>query len=169
MSGGAAAVSSAPVKIVRSQVVQPAALDADARRRLVDELYVDIFDGVDRDAFAAYVVESSAERTAILVHSNEAGEIVGYFAGHEFHRELHGQPCVVIRGEAGLLRTYRGDGSNLRFGFWEAARLVVGAPRRPVYYLGCLRPSGRSGAAAPAPRSASSWSRTRTTGRGSAC
>ncbi|MBK7827510.1 cyclic nucleotide-binding domain-containing protein [Nannocystis sp.] len=47
------------------------------------------------------MVESKADVTKILVHRNAAGEIVGYFAAHEFHRSLHGRECVVLRGEAG--------------------------------------------------------------------
>ena len=128
-------------KIARSEVIVPSSLTVEARRQLVDDLYrvhVEIFDGVSRDGFARYVVESAAERTEILVHRNAAGEIVGYFAGHAFHRTLHGQPCVILRGEAGLLRGYRGGGSNLRFGFENAASLALAGARRPVYYLGCL-------------------------------
>ena len=129
------------MKVIHSEVLVPAELTAAARGQLIDDLYrvhVEIFDGVDRAAFAAYVVESPADRTSILVHRGPGGAIVGYFAGHEFHRTLHGRACVVLRGEAGLLRAYRGSGSNLRFGMTVAARLVLGAPNRPVYYLGCL-------------------------------
>ena len=129
------------MKVVHSEVLVPAELGAAARAQLIDDLYrvhVEIFDGVDRAGFAAYVVESPADRTSILVHRDGAGAIVGYFAGHEFHRTLHGRACVVLRGEAGLLRAFRGSGSNLRFGLGVAARLVLGSPNRPVYYLGCL-------------------------------
>ena len=129
------------MKVVHSEALIPAELGAAARAQLIDDLYrvhVEIFDGVDRAAFAAYVVESPADHTSILVHRDSAGAIVGYFAEHEFHRTLHGRPCVVLRGEAGLLRAFRGSQSNLRFGLGVAARLLLAAPSRPVYYLGCL-------------------------------
>ncbi len=129
------------MKVDHGEVLIPAELGAAARGQLIDDLYrvhVEIFDGVDRAAFAAYVVESPADRTSILVHRDSAGAIVGYFAAHEFHRTLHGRPCVVLRGEAGLLRAFRGSGSNLRFGLGLAARVVLATPNRPVYYLGCL-------------------------------
>ena len=130
-----------PVKLIRSEVITPASLAPEDRQRLTDDLYrvhAQIFDGVTRDAFAAYVVDSKAEQTSLLVHRNAADEIVGYLAAHEFHRTLHGRECVVLRGESGLLRAYRGAGTNFGFAFRFAAKLLLRAPQRPVFFLGCL-------------------------------
>jgi CRP-like cAMP-binding protein/uncharacterized protein (DUF2236 family)/bacterioferritin-associated ferredoxin len=126
---------------VRSEVVIPSALESSAREAFTDALYAvhsRIFDGVDRDAFAHYVVDSPADETKILLHRDEAGEIVGYFAVHQFRRTVRGRPAVILRGETGVLREQRGGASTLRFGFGEAIRIVAGSPGVPVYYLGCL-------------------------------
>jgi CRP-like cAMP-binding protein len=128
-------------KIARSDVVLPRQLDAAARQAFIDALYrvhCEVFDGVSRDSFAKYVVESQAEQTWINVHRNQAGEIVGYFALHVFERELGGQPSAIFRAEAGTMRTYRGANTNTRFGIRLALPYLLRHPGRQVYYLGSL-------------------------------
>jgi len=127
--------------IARSDIVVPNKLDPAARQEFIDALYkvhCEVFDGVSRDAFAKYVVESKAERTWINVHRNDAGEIVGYFALHIFERELGGQASAIFRAEAGTMRTYRGGDTNTRFGLKLALPYLLRYPGRPVYYLGSL-------------------------------
>jgi hypothetical protein len=128
-------------KIARSDIVVPNKLDLAARQAFIDALYkvhCEVFDGVDRDAFAKYVVESRAEQTWINVHRNDAGEIVGYFALHIFERRLAGRPSAIFRAEAGTMRTYRGGDTNTRFGLRLALPYLLRHPGRPVYYLGSL-------------------------------
>jgi hypothetical protein len=128
-------------KIARSDIVVPSQLDLAARQAFIDALYkvhCEVFDGVTRDAFAKYVVESQAEQTWINVHRNNAGEIVGYFALHIFERRLAGKPSAIFRAEAGTMRTYRGRDTNTRFGLALALPYLLRHPGRPVYYLGSL-------------------------------
>jgi len=128
-------------RIATSEVVVPAELSPAARESLIDSLYQiqrEVFDGVDRQAFARYVVLSEADRTSILVHRNAAGEIVGYFAVHQFDRELAGEPVTIFRAEAGTARAYRGGNANNRFGLWCGLRALLANPRRRFYYLGSL-------------------------------
>ena len=101
-------------------------------------MHSEIFDGVERESFARYVVDSKAEHTWIQVHKNEAGEIVGYFAFHIFERQLGGVPTAVFRAEAGTLREYRGGNVNARFGLSLALRYMLKNPGRKLYYLGSL-------------------------------
>ncbi|HVE82298.1 MAG TPA: cyclic nucleotide-binding domain-containing protein, partial [Myxococcales bacterium] len=127
--------------IARSEVVVPGELSREEREKLIDALYKvqrEVFDGVDRKAFAKYVVLSQAERTSILVHKNKAGAIVGYFAVHVFERELNGEPVAIFRAEAGTMREYRGCNSNTWFGLWQGLRSVLANPKRRIYYLGSL-------------------------------
>ena len=98
-------------RIASTEVIVPKTLTLEARARLTDALYAvhqQIFDGVERESFAKYVVESKAEHTWIQVHKNEAGDIVGYFAMHVFEKPLNGVTTAVFRAEAGSLRAYRG-------------------------------------------------------------
>lgn len=128
-------------KIARSDIVVPNKLEPAARQGFIDALYqvhCQVFDGVTRDSFAKYVVESKAEQTWINVHRNDAGEIVGYFALHIFERELGGQASAIFRAEAGTLRTYRGGNTNTRFGLKLALPYLLRYPGRRVYYLGSL-------------------------------
>lgn len=128
-------------KIARSEVVVPNKLDPAARQGFIDALYkvhCEVFDGVTRDSFAKYVVESKAEQTWINVHRNHAGEIVGYFALHVFERELAGRASAIFRAEAGTLRTYRGGNTNTRFGLKLALPYLLRHPGRRIYYLGSL-------------------------------
>jgi CRP-like cAMP-binding protein len=128
-------------KIARSDIVIPSTLDSAARQGFIDALYkvhCAVFDGVSRESFANYVVESKAEQTWINVHRNHAGEIVGYFALHIFERELSGQTCAIFRAEAGTMRHYRGANTNTRFGMALALPYLLRHPGRRVYYLGSL-------------------------------
>ncbi len=127
--------------IARSEVVVPKRLDSAARHALIDALYQvhnEVFDGVTRDSFAKYVVESKAEQTWINVHRNQAGEIVGYFALHVFERELAGTLSAIFRAEAGTKRAYRGGDTNTRFALKLGLPYLLRHPGRPIYYLGSL-------------------------------
>ncbi|SET53860.1 cyclic nucleotide-binding domain-containing protein [Stigmatella erecta] len=128
-------------RITRTDVIRPHALSSESRRQLTDTLYAvhrQIFDGVDRESFAQYVVGSKAEHTWILVHKNAAGDAVGYFALHLFEKQLGGEPLAVFRAEAGLLRAYRGGNVNARFWMERVVRYVLRHPGRRVFYLGAL-------------------------------
>lgn len=125
----------------RSEIVVPKSLQGPEREAFIDALHAvhsQIFDGVDRDAFVHYVIDSPADDTKILVHRDAAGELIGYFAAHQFRRTVRGKPSIILRGETGVLREHRGGASTLRFGFGEAMRIVGRNPGVPVYYLGCL-------------------------------
>ena len=96
---------------LRSEVIDPSALSTDARAALVDELHLvqcEIFDGVGREEFRKYVVESSATANWLQVFRGDGDRAVGYFALHRFDRELDGRPCSIFRAEAGTLRAWRG-------------------------------------------------------------
>lgn len=128
-------------RIVSTEVIVPKKLDPASRAALTDSLYEvhdQIFDGVEKKAFARYVVESKAELTWILLHKGEAGEIVGYLAIHVFERVLRGKLCAVFRGEAGTLRAYRGRNTSAGFFLSKVLEYVVRHPGRPIYYLGSL-------------------------------
>ncbi|OJH39455.1 cyclic nucleotide-binding domain-containing protein [Cystobacter ferrugineus] len=128
-------------RITRTEIIRPHTLSAEERRQLTDDLYAvhqQIFDGVDREAFARYVVESKAEHTWLLVHENEAGAIVGYCAMHLFEKQFGAEPLAVFRAEAGSLRAYRGGNVNARFIMARLGRYMLEHPRRRVFYLGSL-------------------------------
>ncbi len=137
--------------IATSQVIIPKQLSPAARQQLTDELYAvhcQIFEGVEKAAFAKYVVESKAQQTTIHVHKNAAGEIVGYFALHIFEKELHGRPAAVFRAEAGTLRAYRGNNNSVRIAASYGLRYWLRHPNRSLFYLGTLvHPSSYMGLA----------------------
>lgn len=125
--------------VASATIVDPAALCSTEREALVDALYEAhqrIFDGVDRAAFAKYVVCSSAERTRIQIFRAE-DRIVGYAAIHFFAREVRGQRAWVIRCEAGIERAFRGRTPMRGFVFLEAVRHCARHPRSPVYLMAC--------------------------------
>ncbi|MCY1018008.1 cyclic nucleotide-binding domain-containing protein [Pyxidicoccus sp. MSG2] len=128
-------------RIASTEIIVPKSLSLEARARLTDALYAvhqQIFDGVERESFAKYVVESKAEQTWIQVHKNEAGDIVGYFAMHVFEKPLNGVTTAVFRAEAGSLRAYRGANTNTRFGLSLVLKYMLRHPGRPAYYMGSL-------------------------------
>src|SRR5690349_5328662 len=124
-----------------SEIVIPAALDPRAHATLVEALYrvhCEVFDGVSRDDFVHYVVDSPADDTQLLVHRDENGEVIGYMALHQFRRSLNGKPVVILRSEMGTLREHRGRGSNTRWGVSEIMRIAARNPGTPMYLLACL-------------------------------
>lgn len=142
-------------------VVDPRALTRQARDGLIDELYLahsKIFAGVSRAAFAAYVVDSSADRTRIEVY-RYGGEVVGYFAVHTFVRTIGGERWVVIRAEKGKLPRFRrcAKGSLL---IAEVLRACVLHPRASKAFLGCfVHPSAYLALGHVAPEMYPHWER----------
>ncbi len=127
-------------KIIRSETYNPKELSAAERTALTDKLYTvhsEIFAGVDRAEFGRYVVESPAERTRIRVSYGEDGALAGYVAVHAFSRVFRGEPCTVTRAEAGLRRSYRGDGAMANFVLSELLKTQWDS-KGAHYYLGCL-------------------------------
>ncbi|MFL5358747.1 cyclic nucleotide-binding domain-containing protein [Archangium sp.] len=128
-------------RIVGSEVVVPKSMSPEERSRLTDSLYEvhrQIFEGVEREAFAKYVVESKADHTWINLHKNEEGETVGYFALHIFEKQFGGVPTSVFRAEAGSLRAYRGGNANALFGLKMGLKYMLARPGRRAFYLGSL-------------------------------
>ncbi|HYO51465.1 cyclic nucleotide-binding domain-containing protein [Archangium sp.] len=125
-------------RIASSEIVVPKSLSPEERRKLIDALYEvhrQIFDGVERESFAKYVVESKAEHTWIHVHKSEEGEIVGYLALHIFDKQFGGVPTSVLRAEAGSLRAYRGANANIRFWLKMALSYMLRNPGRRTFFL----------------------------------
>jgi CRP-like cAMP-binding protein len=127
-------------KIVWDEVIDPKTLSEAELDALSDRLYAvhnEIFDGLSRGDFARYVVRSQAEHTRIQVSYGPGDELAGYIAMHSFRRSFRGEPCTVLRAEAGLRRAYRGDGGP---GAFFAKELVKARLEQTgaLYYLGCL-------------------------------
>ncbi len=126
--------------VARVEVLDPATLSDAALDALTDRLYgvhAEIFDGVSRESFARYVVRSPAEQTSLQLSYGADGELAGYIAVHAFKRRFRGEPCTVLRAEAGLRRAYRGAGSPGSFFTSQLLRARVSSPGAQVY-LGCL-------------------------------
>lgn len=121
-----------------TEIIDPHRLDAAARATLADALYVThqrVFSGVDRAAFGAYVVDSPASRTRILVLRDTAGTARGYAALHVFHQRHLGRPTSIVRMEIGAEPAWRRCGFAAPFIVREALRLAVRYPGRPRYFF----------------------------------
>ncbi len=124
---------------VHATVVDPARLTTAARAALVQELYEAqqrLFDGVDKEAFEAYVVSSSAQRTRIQVFRSQ-GRVVGYAAVHFFRRIVNGRVVWVVRGESGIERAFRGRTVMARFVFSEGVAHVLRHPLARTVFMAC--------------------------------
>jgi hypothetical protein len=125
-------------KLVAAETITPRTLDAAARQRLEDDLYElhgRIFRGVEKAAFAAYVIDSKAEHTWIQLYRGEDGALGGYLAVHIYERELNGRTIAIVRGEVGTLRKHRGAHAVGGFFADRVLRYLVAHPRRPLYLL----------------------------------
>ncbi|MEK6804904.1 MAG: hypothetical protein AABZ34_19920 [Nitrospirota bacterium] len=113
-------------------------LSAWARAKLAQELFrlnQRIFAGVEQEEFEHLVITPSARWTRIQVIRNSDGDAVGYCAVHLFDIVLSGRVYAVFRGQAGILRAYRGEGSTFAFGFREAIRYKLMHPLERVYFF----------------------------------
>ncbi len=129
-----------PAACLSRQVIDPSRLTAAARERLLDELYAchcRIFAGVDRASFAAYVVESPAAWTRILVQRDTDGVARGYVAFHVYEVAHAGQPIAVVRMEAGFEPAWRRLADYRPFAIACFARARLRAGRRPLYFVCC--------------------------------
>lgn len=132
------------------QPIRVAALSAEGRARLVDELYAlqrTVFDGVDREAFREYVIDSQADASWLDVYRRE-GKAVGYLALHRFDVEHEGRAVAIFRAEAGALRSARGRtniGGQL---IWQTLSYKLRHPGRDMYFFAApVHPSSFHGLA----------------------
>ena len=122
----------------RKDIVGIKELSASERAKLAQELFrlnQRIFDGVEQEEFERLVIKPSARWTRIQVIRNGDGDAVGYCAVHMFEIVLSGRTYAVFRGQAGILRAYRGEGSTFAFGFREAIRYKLMHPLERVYFF----------------------------------
>ncbi len=123
-----------------TQTTIPSELSEGDRVAFTESLYAvhsDVFAGVSLEKFSAYVVNSAASRTEIQTFHAPNGDLAGYIAIHFFDRTFDGRECVVVRAEAGMLRSYRG--ANMA-GPFMARQLVLNALRdnRETWFMGSL-------------------------------
>lgn len=121
-----------------SEIVCIDQLSVWARAKLAQELFrlnQRIFVGVEQEEFEHLVIKPSARWTRIQVIRNSDGDAVGYCAVHLFDIVLSGRAYAVFRGQAGILRAYRGEGSTFAFGFREAIRHKLMHPLERVYFF----------------------------------
>lgn len=124
---------------IQSQVIDPKALRPAQKQALIAELHAahaEIFDGVSRQKFAAYVIDSPADRTRVEVFRS-AGRVVGYIAVHTFVREIDGQRWVVLRAESGKLAGFRRS-ANGALMIREVLRACLRYPGARKAFLGCF-------------------------------
>lgn len=119
--------------------IDPSSLAAKERDNFFDSLYQlhsEIFDGVEKDEFVSYVIDSPADYTRIRIYKNKRQEWIGYCAVHRFNKPVSDRPLTIFRAEAGILREYRGSNQTLWFAFREAIKYRIVHPFCDIYYLG---------------------------------
>ncbi len=120
---------------------RPRWMTAAARAALADALYAthrEVFDGLDRDGFAQYVVESPADDTRILVLRDAEGRPRGYCASHVFDQVHLGRRTLVVRMEIAAEPAFRKQRFAAKFICLEALRLAARYPGVPRYFLACF-------------------------------
>lgn len=121
-----------------TETVEPHTLTPEARAALADALYSShrtVFDGVDRQAFGAYVVDSPADETRILILRDARGVVRGYAALHVFIERHLGRPMIIVRVEIGAEPAFRRCSFAGPFITAEALRLALKYPGRPRYFF----------------------------------
>ncbi len=139
-----------------TEVIDPATLTAAQRSALVDALFPcqrSVFDGVDRAAFAAYVVDSPADETRILVLRDAEGIARGYAALHLFWQSHLGRRTLIVRMEIAAEPAFRRLNFAGPFIAGAALRLALRYPGVPRYFFACfVHPSAYVSLCRHAPR-----------------
>lgn len=128
-------------RIAKSEAVVPKQMSDAERSALIDALFPvhsAIFEGVDRARTASTVVSPPSDLTTILLHKDDQGAIVGFFAIHFYDRELGGKRVTIGRSIVGTLREYRGQNVNIGWGMKVLGRRLAEHPGRPFYGFGLM-------------------------------
>ncbi|MCB9234618.1 MAG: hypothetical protein H6581_23380 [Bacteroidia bacterium] len=138
-----------------SKGINPKSLSAAAREQLTSQLYAvhaQIFDGVDKESFRAYVIEPATVYSRIFLVKNRREETVGYATFQVYQTEIERNGKLrkpyVFRTEMGVIQEFRGGAPinqalllealkfSLLHGIPEAYYMAT--PINPVaYYLTC--------------------------------
>lgn len=126
---------------ITTRVIDPAALSPSARAGLLDALYVshcEVFDGVDRAEFEAYVCNPSARMTRLLVLYDPAGRVRGYCALHGFVQRHLGRQTLVIRAEVAAEKGWRRRGFAGPFVAQTLTAFRMRYLALPAYFFACF-------------------------------
>lgn len=119
-----------------------ALLDADARRKLSNELFPvmeEIMTGYTSDSFYSTFFDPP-DNTVCTVQSfrNRDGEAVGFAIARRVTLKVDGRSMTVFRATAAIKRAYRGGGSTLMLGFHLATKWKIKHPFDEVHYYGAM-------------------------------
>lgn len=122
-------------------IIDPKLITASDRLRLIDALYNthnQIFDGVDKDEFTKYVIDSKANQTQILIQKHQEN-IVGYGAIHFYKFDTIEERIAVVRMEVGFLPAYRRGNNHYHvFALAQTMKFLLKNTDRKLYFLGSL-------------------------------
>jgi len=110
-----------------AKIIDPHSLSAEEKELLTTELFAThkcIFDGINKEEFGKYVVDSPANYTRIQVLRFGA-VIVGYIAFHAIECNVANYPVVAVRIQAGMLQQYRGQSYGQRFLMLEFLKAMI--------------------------------------------
>ncbi|MCA9537390.1 MAG: hypothetical protein KC620_00800 [Myxococcales bacterium] len=139
-----------------TKLIDPGRLAPEARRALTDALYAthqQVFSGVDRDAFGAYVIDSPADWTRVLTLRDASARLRGYAAMHVFLQRHVGRDMAIVRMEISAEPAFRHASFAGRFIASQAVSLSLRYPGRPRYLFACfVHPSAYVSLCRHAPR-----------------
>ncbi len=125
--------------VSRAEVVDPSVLSEEQLSLFIDKLFSlhqQIFGGLDKAEFMAFIIDSPSEWTRIRIYKNNQDEWVGFCAVHRYSFSVDKRNLAIFRAQAGILRAYRGRSMTLWFGFSEAIKYHLLHLFRSVYYFG---------------------------------
>lgn len=126
---------------LHTSIIDPKLITHKDRITLVEKLYEahnQIFDGVDKEEFTKYVIDSKAHSTQIFIQKNKE-QIVGYGAIHLYKFDTFEERFAVVRMEVGFLPEYRkGNNKFHLFALSQIFQFLIQSPNRKLYFLGSL-------------------------------
>lgn len=126
---------------LHASIIDPKLFSQKDKQQLVDELFAihnQIFDGVDKQQFTQYVIDSKASDTNIFIQ-RKSNKSVGYGAIHLYKFDTLQERIAVIRMEAGFIPEFRGGNNQFHFfALLKAIQYIITHPNRKFYFLGSL-------------------------------
>nr|WP_174506403.1 hypothetical protein [Acinetobacter sp. Marseille-Q1620] len=124
-----------------ASIVDPKLFSEKDKMKLVNELYHvhdKIFDGVDKNQFTNYVINSKANITNIFIQKYQ-DQAVGYGAIHFYKFDTFDDRIGVIRMEAGFMPKFRSGNNQFHFfALLKVIEFIISHPNRKIYFLGSL-------------------------------
>lgn len=127
--------------LTRAELLTMCRLTPVERRRFEDEIYQllnQIYVSTDEAYIRATHFGQDTEHFWTQLYRGEGGALAAFSQIKILEQRVHGKEIAIIRGQAGILREYRGGRQVPAFGIERVMRYALTHPGTPLYFCGVI-------------------------------